>query len=496
MKRIKNSLAVILCVLTMLTVFPLSSLAAVKPLKPELFTATNVTAETVDLTWLPSENATGYRIFVYLNGKWKVVKDTKSTATTITGLVASKTYTFAIRSARKVLGEIQFCDGYSQVKAKTKNLIGTTVAGTAGVDYVDLKWYKVPGASGYAVYQYNGSGWTLIGTTTRAYGRVKNLKGLTTYHFAVRAFSEGDGKIVKGPASNYLKIRTADPNKVTVVCKGVSDSAFKLAWTKANSATGYRIFAYLGGKWKAVKDIRSGSTLTHTFKGVNSDTVYYLRVRAFRQTASGVTWYEPSEICKAVTNPGVKDVYIYRVNNIRSIIQGDSFTFSYKTVDAKYGDIPVTISKSGESFHLSSKVNEMPYALYNDSEGSSYIILDETASYIKVPDIASGIFDVKSTMDDFLPGEDWSSKASIVTFNSQKVVCESFTNPEKTKRLKFYFKAGQFIGIDEIGVNGLEERAYVNTLTDFSDPGLFCIPDGYNRLFFGGIEDLISQQFQ
>ena len=496
MKRIKKLSAVIFCVLTMLTIFPLSSFAAAKPLKPEMFTVTNVTANSVDLTWLPSENALGYRIFAHINGKWKIVKDTKSTATTITGLIASKNYTFAIKSARMVFGEMQFSDDYSQVKVRTKNLIGTTVSGTAGVNYVDLKWDKVPGASGYAAYQHDGSGWTYIGRTKKDYGRVKNLKGMTTYHFAVRAFSEGDGKPVLGPVSNFLKIRTADPNKVLVACKGVSDSAFKLAWSKANSATGYRIFAYLNGKWKAVKDIRSGSTLTHTFKGVDSDTVYYLRVRAFRQTAAGVTWYEPSEICTVVTNPGVKDVYIYRVDKMRSVIQGDSFTFSYKTVDARYGDIPVTVSKNGESFYLRSKVNEMPYVLYNDAEGSSYIILDETASYIKIPDIASGIFDVKSTMDDLLPGEDWSSKASIETFNSQKVVCESFTNPEKTKRLKFYFKAGKIIGIDEIGVNGLEERAYVNTFTDFSDPGIFCIPEGYSKIFFGGIENLISQRLQ
>ena len=97
MKRIKKLSAVIFCVLTMLTILPISSFAAAKPLKPEMFTATNVTANSVDLTWLPSENALGYRIFAHINGKWKIVKDTKSTATTITGLVASKNYTFAIK---------------------------------------------------------------------------------------------------------------------------------------------------------------------------------------------------------------------------------------------------------------------------------------------------------------------------------------------------------------------------------------------------------------
>ena len=89
---------------------------------------------------------------------------------------------------------------------------------------------------------------------------------------------------------------------------------------------------------------------------------------------------------------------------------------------------------------------------------------------------------------------------AIVKFVAAKRTIKSalnyITNPEKTKRLKFYFKAGKIIGIDEIGVNGLGERAYVNTFTDFSDPGIFCIPEGYSKIFFGGIENLISQRLQ
>ncbi len=494
MKKIKNITAIILCLISIISVIPFTSLAVQVPLKPTGLSVEAVTGDSVTLSWLPSEGATGYRVYTYLDGKWKIVKDTKETSVTVSGLDALRTYKFAVKSAIRDKNGTRFCEGYASLKVKTTGLVSISLSGKAGLNSVELSWSRVPGACGYVVYQYNGSSWQRVGVTSRkkVSGTVKNLKSSTTYYFGIRPYTNSDSGVVYGAASNILKIKTLDMNKVTVSCAAVNDKAAKLTWTKANNATGYRIYAYLAGDWKAVKDIFGANNLTYTFNKLSSDTKYYFRVRAFNKIGSNVIWFTPSDVCTVITNPGVKDVYIHRVENLRTTFESDSYTLSYDNVTKKYGTIPVTIAKNGDSFYLNTKVNEMPYTLLDQDEENLFILLDEIESYIRIPVILKDRIDIKSTMDELLPGADWTAKASVVSFNSQKVVCETFVNPEETKMLKFYFKTGELIAIDEIDKSGLEARALIKSIEPSSDPTLFSIPDGYSKLFFGSIEDLLA----
>ncbi len=492
MKRMKKLTAIILCLISIISVIPFYSAAVTVPEKPDGFAVETVTADAVRLSWLPTSGVIGYRIYTYLDGKWKIVKDTKSTEAVITGLNASRTYTFAIRSAIKVNGKLIFCDGYSYLKVKTKDLITSTLSAKPGLDNVTLTWSRVPGAAGYAVYQYKGTKWELLGTTKKITAKINNLKSSTNYHFGIRPFTNSDKGVLLGEASNIVKVKTLDANKVTVVCAAVNDSAVKLNWTKANNATGYRVYAYLSGSWKAVKDVFGVDNRSCIFRGLISDTNYYFRVRAFRKIGSNVTWFTPSDICNVVTDPGVKDVYIHRVENLRTVFESDSYTFTYDNVTRNFGTVPVTVAKNADSFYLYTKVNEMPFALLNQNDDDIYLILDEIESYIKIPSILSGTFDVKSIMDELLPGEDWSAKASVVNFNSKKVVCEAYLNPAGTKMLKFYFKTGKLIAIDEVGLNGIEARALVKSISSSADPSVFSIPDGYGKLFIASLEELIG----
>lgn len=497
MRNLKKITAIILCLISIVSAIPFSSSAAGVPLKPTGLTVDAVTAESVTLSWNPSAGATGYRVFSYLDGKWKIMKDTRGTTVIISGLDASKTYRFAVKSAVNDRNGLRFCDGYASVKVKTTGLVSISLSGKAGLNSVELSWSRSPGACGYAVYQYIGNKWKRIGVTSRKRlsGVVKNLQSSTTYYFGVRPYTNGDNGVIMGEASNILKIRTLDANKVTVKCAAVNDSAAKLVWSKAKNANGYRIYAYVSGKWKAIKDVFGTNNVSFVVNNLSSDSKYYFRVRAFNKKGSNVMWFTPSDTCTVVTNPGVKDIYIHRVENLRSIFEADSYTFTYDNVTRQYGTIPVTIAKNEDSFYLHTEVNRMPYTLLEQDEDNVFILLDEIESYIKVPSLFAGYFNVKSTMEELLPGEDWTAKASIVTFNSQKVVCETFVNPLGTKMLKFYFKTGELIAIEEYSKNGIEARALVKDMEISSDPSLFLIPEGYGKLFFSSLEDILPIEF-
>lgn len=490
MKMMKKITTIILCIITLLSVASVSAYAVTKPKCPQKAAVVAVSANAVKLAWSACEGAVGYRIYSNQNGKWKTIKDTSSTTVVISGLLASNKYTFAIRSAKKINGSIYFSDDNIKINFTTKGLVSPVISGVSDESSVRLSWNKIPGAKGYAVYSKVNGSWNLLGLIGKNYATLTKLKSRTTYTFAVKGVTEINGKYVGGPASNILNIKTKDSNKVKVACTGVSDSAFKISWTKADSATGYRIYALLNGSWKPVKDIMNANTLSHTFKKVESDTSYELKVRAFKLSGSSVKWYEPSDTCVATTNPGMLDLFVYRTDNLKTEFERDSYTFTYTSENERYGDVSVKISKNGDRYCLDSKVNKIPYVLFTDENSESYLILDESKSYIKIPAVLSSTFDVSKVMQEFFPDENWTSEVSLASFNSQRVVCESYTNTTRTKMLKFYYKTGKIVGIDEVSLTGTE-RAVVNSIEPYADENAtFEVPEDYNRIFLGGIEDL------
>lgn len=495
MKRLKQITAVLLCVLTLFSVLSVSAFAAVKPTQPTSLTASNVKANSVTLSWKAGKNATGYRIFYKNNGKWYNYKDVTGTSYTVTGLLASNAYIFAVKSLRKENGSTILSEKYPTVKVTTKSLVATTLTASANVNSVTLNWKAVSGAKGYIVYQYTSGKWKAVGTpaATKKSGTVKNLKHNTNYRFVIRAYTKVNGKTVLGPVSNYITVKTLDRNKITVVNAGVNASSVKLKWSKAADATGYVIYRYTNGAWKAVKTIKSRDTQTYTVTALSSDTKYKFRMRAFKKVGSTVKWYEWSNTVTATTNPSSKDLKVTRTAKLKNTFEADSFTFTYKISDKKYGEVPVTIAKKGASYYLSSKVNELEYVLLNNDEGS-YIILNERKTYIRVPELLSGMFDISSSVSELLPGDGWSSKATIETFNGKKTVCETFVNPLRTTTLKFYYKAGVLVGINEYGINNiLNETATVSTLKSSSTASLFSVPAGYTNLLYPEAEPEIGK---
>lgn len=486
MKKIKQLTAVLLCALLLFSMLSVSAYAAVKPGKASGLTAGSITANSVTLSWKAGSNVSGYRIYYKSGGGWNVFKDVNVTSYTVTGLYASNTYTFAVRSYRIESGKMIYSDGYPVVSARTKGLVATKLTSKASVNSVNLYWDSVPGAVGYVVYQHKNGKWQSIGTpaATRTSGTVSNLSHNTSYLFAIRPYTKVAGKVVYGAISNLLSVKTLDGNKINAEITGVNASAVGLKWSKAVDASGYAVCVNSNGSWKLVKTVYSRDTLNCIISNLSSDTSYQFRIRPFKKAGAALKWYEWSNICSVITNPSAKDLNVYRTANLKNIFEAQSFTFIYRVTDKKYGNVPVTLSKYGDSYLLTSKVNELEYSLLNNEDGT-YIILKEKAVYIKVPKLFSAPFDVSSAVADLLPGENWSGKATIESFGGKTVVCESFTNPMRTATLKYYYKAGELLGINEYGINGaFKESATVTYLKNGANAYNFIVPYGYTDVLY------------
>lgn len=462
-------------------IFSFSAFAATVPAKPTGLKAKNIKLNSVTLYWKESPSADFYKVYIKEDGEWTELEDTIETSCKINGLQPSESYTFAVKSVNETDKKDYLSREYTTLKVKTKSLPKAKPTAVSGVDYVKLKWKKVSYATGYNVYRRVDGKWSLVkklGKDARSY-TVKDLKSDTSYQFSVRARRTADGKTVYGSHSS-VKISTMKPNKVKLTVVSSTESSVKLKWTKAEDATGYRIYRYSGGEWKSVKTVRSQDKLSAVITSLKSDSKHKLRVRAFCEYDDRTVWFTPSASKTAVTDPMSKDLTVYRTDKLKDMF-AESFTLSYKGENDSYGSTVVKISKSGEKYYLYSKVNYTEYELLNIKSGN-YILLKQKKAYVKAPDAMASALDISSAVEALLPSGRMKAKATLAEFEGESVVCETYKNTTGSRKINYFYKAGDLVGIEQYSYGKLVERAVVTVFEQKALKGVFKIPSSYKEL--------------
>ncbi|MCD8330105.1 MAG: fibronectin type III domain-containing protein, partial [Lachnospiraceae bacterium] len=184
-----------------------------QPEQPTLVSAVCDSYGTVTVTWKKVSNATGYRVYRKVNGKWKNVSTRTTTSYTDTGLTYGESYTYTVKAYRKVNGNTVWgsCDktGISctvEVAAPVISAVNVSTAGQAKV-----RWKSVSGVSGYRVYYKQAGGkWTAVGNVGSS-ATTKTITGLesgTNYYFAVRSYWKVDGTTYFSSYTKTKKART------------------------------------------------------------------------------------------------------------------------------------------------------------------------------------------------------------------------------------------------------------------------------------------------
>ncbi len=164
---------------------------------------------------------------------------------------------------------------------------------TAEESSITLKYSKVSGADGYAIYIVNPeTGEKLIDTPINksSMSRLKNsssakISGLTnnkTYAFKIAAV---DGEEI-GALSNMMSAKPAVTNPGAMVNARVSaygNKSVTLSWTKLKNATGYIIYQRKSdGTYKELTRVTDGSKTSYAIKGLKNEKVYYFKLAAYR----------------------------------------------------------------------------------------------------------------------------------------------------------------------------------------------------------------------
>jgi len=233
--------------------------------------------------------------------------DSKSNQLLVQSIYGNKktTYTYTVLPAGTYYLEVSGGDwwygyGYSgcfttetysfkigEVIPEVKNIKASQTSKT-----ITLKWDKVSGATGYAVYKYSSSKkeYVKVGTTKSTSYKISKLSPGKTCKFIIKAYKEKSTGTAYSNAANFTTCTKPAQAKINSVSGYVKKSVLK--WSKVSGASGYHIVYSTSKSFSNKKSITvSGSSSTSkTISSLKSGRTYYYKVRAYKKI-NGVKIY-------------------------------------------------------------------------------------------------------------------------------------------------------------------------------------------------------------
>lgn len=151
-----------------------------------------------------------------------------------------------------------------------------------GTKTIQVRWNKVPGASGYKIYRATSK--------KGKYKRIAAVKGRTSYtnksrttgkayYYKVRAYSGNT-------LSAYSNRSTGKARPLQTVVKArAGEEKIRVSWKKVGGAHGYHIYRARSkkGKYTRVKVVNKGKTTAYTNSRLRAGKSYYYKVSAYRK---------------------------------------------------------------------------------------------------------------------------------------------------------------------------------------------------------------------
>ncbi|MBI3124513.1 MAG: fibronectin type III domain-containing protein [Ignavibacteriales bacterium] len=262
------------------------------PIAPVATNATTITTSSFDANWNVSVGASKYYLDVATdNGFTSYVagyqnKDVGNvTIFGVDGLTAGANYYYRVRA---------FNSSGTSTNSNVINLITVSLAPVANAattitpSSFDANWNASVGAAKYYLDVATDNGFTsyVVGYQNKDVGNVTtyNINGLTSgtnYYYRVRANNAGG----TSGSSNTIALATVPANPTATAATLVVSTSFSSNWNAVTGATGYKLdvstvsnfTSFLAG----YNDLDVGNVTTYSVTGLNSNTTYYYRLRAF-----------------------------------------------------------------------------------------------------------------------------------------------------------------------------------------------------------------------
>jgi len=147
-------------------------------------------------------------------------------------------------------------------------------------------------SSGYKAVKTVSSGSTVSYSNS-------SLKAGVKYYYKVRAYRTVDGTKVYSSYSSVVSATTKLGTPTLKLTAGSKKATVK--WSKVSEASGYVIYRSTkkSSGYKAIKTVKSGSTVKYVNKKLKKGKKYYYKVRAYK-TVNGKKVYSSYSTVKSV----------------------------------------------------------------------------------------------------------------------------------------------------------------------------------------------------
>lgn len=267
---------------------------SIRPAKVEKLEISNSSRTNIDLVWKKTGGADGYLVSKSAdNGaSYTTVMDiTDSDVTTYqdTDLQTNTTYMYYI-TAYAMIEDEQVFGEVSETVSQITPLDTPVFTSVQGVSHntIQLQWNAVNGAVSYEVYRSLTKDGEYTCIAEIADGAATSFADATCdcgieYFYYIKAAQSLDGNNVYGDASEISSAR-AIPNKVSLTGSVSQDQTqVTLTWKETLGAHGFEIYRSVDNtsNFQLVQKIEQSNVYSWTDTGLNKDTEYHYKVRAY-----------------------------------------------------------------------------------------------------------------------------------------------------------------------------------------------------------------------
>ncbi len=317
------------------------------------------------ISWNKTTGADGYRVYKYVSGAWKSIKDINDGNVTsyVDKTVAhNNTAKYTVRAFVMEGGEMVRDSAMGKSLSARYIMAPSTVKVTGVTNGIKVAWTGVTDATSYKVYrrELNEDGtkgsWALVrtaGAKERNYTDKSGLVSGTKYQYVVRAVTKnGTSAACRDGIMWYFAAPTVSISSV--------EGGAKVKWNKITGATSYKIYRKYkaSDSWKHIKTV-SGSTFTYTDASCKALGTVYYTVRAY--SAEGSSGYVQKSAYY------VKTPILSTPSNTASAIK-----VSWSKVSGATGYIVYRKAGSATKWSNLGKVKSTSYTDKNVKSGTSY----------------------------------------------------------------------------------------------------------------------------
>lgn len=223
---------------------------------PTKLTASVSNGNDINLQWQAATYADSYKVYQVIGGQ-EIFKTSVTSTSTVFKNSPAGNYVFKVYSVSSRFGTSANGSTVALTVAPITMAPPGSVTGTLqNVNDVVLTWGNSSYATGYKVYQINGSQMVLMGTTTSTTITYKNQPN-GDYTYAVSAYSDRFGESAAGtPVTITVSpVTMAPPNHVTAALSNMND--INLSWDAAANADSYKVYQIINGQKQLKSTVNS-----------------------------------------------------------------------------------------------------------------------------------------------------------------------------------------------------------------------------------------------